>query len=143
MFRKILLATDGSEPSKRALQAVIELGKAFRSEVLVFHVNEKGQHSRMEFEEDAVTFRWESERNSQVLVDEAAQALRDAGVQVSTQVLGKFDSVATEIAEVAKQFNADVVVMGSTGRSAVAAALLGSVAQRVVHESGLPVLIVR
>jgi nucleotide-binding universal stress UspA family protein len=143
MFKRILVPVDGSDPSRRAVQTAGELAKALGAEVRVMHITSRGRGSRVLITPEATTFRWESPDESTALVSEAAERLREQGVAVTTEVPDKFEAIGEEIVDAARSYDGDLIVMGSAGRGAVGAAVLGSVAQSVIHQSPIPVVVVR
>jgi nucleotide-binding universal stress UspA family protein len=137
MFRKVLLAIDGSEESKRAVETTMSLAEVAGSEVLVYHVMERevGQ---------AGVFDMEPYEHATQLVDEAVGALKDAGVNAHGEVnRGIYGRAATEILDKAKEFDADMIVMGSRGLTDLTSVLVGSVTHKVLHLTHTPVLVVR
>ena len=72
----------------------------------------------------------------------ARKAMEDAGVKVTTATV-EAHNVWRGILEAAQSGGADLIVMGSHGRSGIEKLVLGSVAQRVVQHTQLPVLLVR
>jgi len=69
--------------------------------------------------------------------------VKKAGVAVESHVLEALDSPANAICDAARQFNADLIVIGSHGRKGLKRVLLGSTAERVVHLASCPVLLLR
>src|SRR5215831_8292599 len=120
MFEKILLAIDGSEPSIRACELVQRLALASRADVVVFHVVER-------FLGYAGTVEAETLDEAGDLVDDAVRTLKDAGVSARGETMHAVTNLtASEILAAANAFDADVVVLGSRGRSDMAGLLLGS-----------------
>ena len=72
----------------------------------------------------------------------AEQKFEELGLTVATQILEGF-SVPQEIINAAQNLGADLIIMGSHGRTGFKKFILGSVAQKVLGESHIPVLIVR
>lgn len=137
MFEKILLAVDGSEPANRAARAVADLATRLHSEVLVLHARER---------EITWTggFDLETPVEAVDLVDRIVRDLKDAGVSARGEVRdGLYGQAAREVIETAKATGADLIVMGSRGLSDLKGLLVGSVAHKVIHLAGCPVLVVR
>jgi nucleotide-binding universal stress UspA family protein len=137
VFNKIVLALDGSDPSDRAIPFAQELAKQSGGRIDVVHVREivggrGGVHS-VRVDEDSL----ESKVVGQV------DALKAAGV---TSELHRFTAnvggPAHQIAEVAEQLGADVIVVGTRGHSSFGGFLSGSVTQRLLHLAHCPVLAV-
>jgi nucleotide-binding universal stress UspA family protein len=83
----------------------------------------------------------EEQKQGQVLLDDAQNALSSSGYQTRT-ILGRGDA-ATEIIDYVKANQIDLVVCGSRGLSQVSGWLLGSVSRKLVHYAGCSVLIVK
>jgi nucleotide-binding universal stress UspA family protein len=136
VFSKVLLAIDGSEQSARAIETAVEFAKKMGSEVLVFHLHELISVSGGAHDFDV------TEADAQLAVD-AAKTLQDKGVKAtSTRAQAFYGYTAQHIVEAANEFGADVIVMGSRGRSGLSGLLLGSVTQKVLHMTEKPVLVV-
>jgi nucleotide-binding universal stress UspA family protein len=88
-----------------------------------------------------VALRGESERRGRLILDEATEVASDHCVEVVTEML--YRSAPNSIVSYADEVNADLVVVGSRGRSGVRRILLGSTAEEVVRRAPCPVTIVR
>jgi nucleotide-binding universal stress UspA family protein len=143
-MRKILLAFDGSDSSKRALQYVIDFARDHAATLEVHLINV--QHEPLLYGE-YVTSSF-IEQLQQSLLAEASEVLlwpagqlQEAGISHKTHtVLG---NVAEQVSDAAKRLACDTVVMGTRGLGSFTGMLLGSVATRVIHESSVPVLLVK
>lgn len=137
MLARILLPVDGSAPSSRAVEAVREIATAAGSEVLVLHLREREAAPMGVFD-------LEGADAAEEIVDRAVRTLKEAGVSVTSEVRTTvFGHAARDILREARTAHAEMIVMGSRGRSQVGTVLLGSVTQRVIHGSPVPVLVVR
>jgi nucleotide-binding universal stress UspA family protein len=137
MFQKVLLATDGSEPSMKTLPVVRDMAKSLGSEIVVLHVRERGASKVGAFE-------MEEAAEASTVVDEVVQNLEREGVTVRGEMVHTvYGNVAQEIIAAAEREGASLIVMGSRGLSEWTGALLGSVSQKVLHLGHLPVLVVR
>jgi nucleotide-binding universal stress UspA family protein len=137
VFNKILLAVDTSEQSHLATSKAAELAKGMNSEIHVFHVRPllAGRGGWLDVD---VT---EEERN---VADDVAAALEAEGLRVSASRIASYHGdTGKRIVDAAKEYGADVIVMGSRGHGELPSFLLGSVAHKVVHLADRPVLIVR
>jgi nucleotide-binding universal stress UspA family protein len=86
----------------------------------------------------------ESDKEASSNVDDAVKALVGEGIDAHGAVEDTvFGHAARYITEAAKEHGADVIVMGSRGRTDVAGMVLGSTAHKVIHLTDLPVLVVR
>jgi nucleotide-binding universal stress UspA family protein len=139
-MKQILIATDGSPSAQDAVDVGLELAKEQRADVTFVHVTPADEFHGGRGGTHALTHREEIDETETALKD-AADAADAAGVSYA---LERFSGETVEtIVALADTKNADMIVLGSRGRNAVTAALLGSVSQGVVHEAKRPVLIVK
>lgn len=141
MFKKILLATDGSSHAEEALKYARDLAVRDNAQVIVVHAFKPLQLPPPYVEtsaRDEVLRRAVAEGKG--IADKAAQQLQDAGVDVDVHVLE--GPPAEAILQTADTHQAGLIVMGSRGRSEVTSLLLGSVSHRVLAHSHVPVMIV-
>jgi nucleotide-binding universal stress UspA family protein len=138
---RVLLATDFSPHAEDALMIVKELALPAGSIVRVVHVVEPFPEI-YSFAPVAISvMSEEAERQMRGQLDRTAAKLRVPGREVETAlVLGRSADVIVEQAERSK---ADLIVIGSRGRRAIASALLGSVSAEVVDRAPCPVLVAR
>ncbi len=143
-MRKVLIAFDGSDSSKRALQYVIDFARMHAATLEVHLLNV--QHKPMLYGEYVTSEIYAQAQESVVArAREALQwpagQLQEAGIaHTEHTALG---NVAEEISSVAQQLQCDTVVMGTRGLGSFTGLLMGSVATRVVHEVPVPVLLVK
>jgi nucleotide-binding universal stress UspA family protein len=136
MFEKILVAVDGSEASKKAVELAATLAATIKAEVLVFHVRE--------VEVGRFSGTLELPADARDLVNEHVDALVAKGVLAKGEIKGApFGRAAALIVEEAKEAGADLIVMGSRGLSDWAATMVGSVTHKVIALATVPVLIAR
>jgi nucleotide-binding universal stress UspA family protein len=133
MFNHILLPTDGSDRSIRAINAGIELAKALNARVTGLYVAEQTYIPGVD---DGPTPRAEA------ALSIISQRAAEAGVtSVSVSMLG--DSPQDMIIQYAKEKGCDLIIMGTRGRSKVGKLLLGSAAASVIADCDIPVLLYR
>jgi len=137
MFERILLAVDGSEHSYRAVPVAADLARRYEGDVIVLHVREHeltwGADIDIETDHEAIT-----------LVDDIVRRLKDDEVNVSGDIIRvAVGNTAKAIVDVASRDRVDLIVMGTRGLSEWGRLLLGSVADKVLHMAGCPVLVVR
>jgi nucleotide-binding universal stress UspA family protein len=139
VYDKILLAVDHSEMSDRAVTAARDLAVLSKGEVWVLHLREREMAAKTgALVHDETT----DEANAKVRA--CVETLAQAGVKARGEVRSTiFGYAAREIVNDAQEIGADVIVMGSRGRSDIAGLLLGSTAHKVIHLSDRPVLVVR
>ncbi|WP_436870258.1 universal stress protein [Acinetobacter courvalinii] len=143
-YQKILVAIDDSEIAANVIREAAQLAKALDSEVTVVEVMAldpylADAYIRMGQSNDLI------ERVRGYVQDnltKAEQKFEEHGLMVATQILEGF-AVHQEIIGAAQNLGADLIVMGSHGRTGFKQFVLGSVAQKVLAESHIPVLIVR
>jgi nucleotide-binding universal stress UspA family protein len=142
MYRRILIPTDGSEPSEKALRQGCQLAKRLGASVSVLYVDEPialtplvGSQSIPHYEQ------WvrEARAAGEKALERAAQIAREEGLEAQTQLAE--GRAVQQILEAAKDH--DLIVMGSHGRGGLDRLLLGSVTSGVVRRSPVPVLVVR
>jgi len=142
MFKRIVVAYDGSDQAIKALNTAIELAKAFNSKLDVVEVVDTAALLGMGFApipSDVIAQIYNKAQND---VEQAKKKAQEAGVKdVTSQVLE--GDPATSIIEYASKNGADLIVMGSRGLSTFKRLVLGSVSSKVVQESRVPVLVVK
>jgi nucleotide-binding universal stress UspA family protein len=143
-YQHILVPIDGSETAYTALTQAAALAKAFNAKVTVVQVLTLDPYIAAEY----ITAQQTNElierarRSIEGHLQDAQTKFAELGIDVTTQLL-EGQSISLEIAKSAKKLNADVIVIGSHGRTGIKKLLLGSVAQSVLSEADLPVLIVK
>jgi nucleotide-binding universal stress UspA family protein len=139
MYDTILLPTDGSGPSEAARDHALGLAAAYGATLHVIYVVDDDALRAARIDSDVVVEGFEAEGES--LVGQVAAAAAEDGVDCETAVLhGHPHDV---IVDYATDHGVDLVVMGTHGRHGVSRFLLGSVTERVVRTSDVPVLTVR
>jgi nucleotide-binding universal stress UspA family protein len=139
MYDKILVAVDHSEISDRAVLAARDLALLSKGEVWVLHLREREIAVKT-----GVAMTTEPEDDANAAVSAAVEVLTSAGVKAQGEIRTTlFGYAAREIVDDAIEHDADVIVMGSRGRSDLAGFILGSTAHKVIHLTDRPVLIVR
>jgi nucleotide-binding universal stress UspA family protein len=146
-FTKILAPTDFSEDSKLALSYAITLAEKFSSEIIVVHVDQPlapVMVSELNPGLDVSTMNRIAEEGRLMALKEldgATARLRESGVKA--RGLMRVGAPFLEIINAAQGEAADLIVMGTHGRTGLAHVLMGSVAERVVNKAPCPVLTVR
>lgn len=136
MFERILVATDSSEPSKRAVELAAGLGEDHGSEIIVLHAVPRvvSRSGTSDLEEPDV---------ARELVDETLRDLKDRGLNARGEIVRVLEGhMARGIVETAAAADADVIIMGTRGRSDFGGLFLGSVTHRVLHLAEKPVIVV-
>jgi nucleotide-binding universal stress UspA family protein len=142
-WKRILCPVDFSETARAAMETAIELAAKFDAEVLLVHAYPIPGYT---FPDGSAVA---SSRMLQELADEATRHLeewRELAVKAGAKKVSVETSVgdpAGEIVRIASEAKADLVVMGTHGRTGIEHALMGSIAERVVRRAKCPVLTVR
>jgi nucleotide-binding universal stress UspA family protein len=137
MFRKILVAVDGSRHSSRALEFADDLSRRYKAPLLLLHA--------FPHVSDLLgTPQYERMLEARSLIGEQLLASAHAQVNERTQVETQLieGPPAPAILRVAAEEGCDLIVVGSRGHGQLAGILLGSVSSVVAQRAGCPVLIV-
>ena len=147
MYQRILVATDGSKLSTKAVNSAIELAALAGAELIALKVIPRYPQSYFEGSvplsaEDVarVEQKWADDGRS--VVDAVKAAGEAQGVKVKA-ILAKSDVVSDALIAAAKKHKADLIVMASHGRKGIKRLLLGSETQQVLTHSEIPVLVLR
>lgn len=139
-IKKILIATDGSEGTKHAIDYGLHLAKMCGAQVTALFVVDQIPLQDVPADSSIVfSVHLLLENEGKNAVNEIKEAGKAVGVEVTPLVME--GSPAKKIIEVAADF--DLIVVGTIGRSGLAHLLIGSVAERVVRYAPCPVLVVR
>jgi nucleotide-binding universal stress UspA family protein len=144
MFKTILMPTDGSDRALQAARHALELARLCQARLVVLRVREPYPLAGGVMAGAAGLQSYVAEsREAAASAFASVQALATAaGVAIETRV--EEDRPAAEgIVEAAQALAADLIVIGSHGRSGMARLLLGSVASKVITLASVPVLVVR
>jgi nucleotide-binding universal stress UspA family protein len=140
MFGTVLLAVDGSKHAEKAVDLATKLAQIDHDEVVVVHVTE------------VLPTRFQVPPDVEYVLDEEvirlakryAENLNAAGVKARTEFRHiRYGHAAPVICDLAEDLDAGLIVMGSRGKSDLAAILVGSVTHKVLHLTDRPVLIAR
>jgi len=142
-YRNIVIATDGSENTQKAISYGIEIAKLSGATVHALYVVDTSSFSSIPMSTEGG---WEA--MYEILKTEGEKAVSDvksqgeaSGIEVKTVVLEGHP--INEIVEFAEKNEADLIVMGTLGKTGLDRFLLGSVAEKVVRNSKVPVMVVR
>ena len=143
-IRKILYATDYSTASRRALDEAVNLARQNRAELLVIHVLEPLPYAAgEEFGGAELYLKLEdaTRREAQSSMDKLLRRLQ--GSKVKTKSLLLRGSAHDQIVKAARSKRADMIVIGTHGRTGLSKLFMGSVAAKVVSTATCPVVTVR
>ena len=148
MFEKILIATDGSRHSRRAAEAAIEMAGLYGSTITALYVIDIGREyaplgDLVSKEADSMIagIRGNLKQQGEEATKEVAKMAEKAGIVAERRIVEGYP--AEEIIRLAGEVKAGLIVMGGIGATGLNRFLLGSVADRVVRSSAIPVLVVR
>jgi len=137
--KTILVATDFSDGGDEALERAVEIAKPSGADVEILHVIELAE------ELPVITFSPDADYGALYLridkqLSERANRIIAAGVPCTTKIIE--GSAVADITKRARDIGAEVIVVGTHGRTGLAHAMLGSVAERIVRRASCPVLTV-
>lgn len=146
MYKRILVAIDGSQAAKLALEEALKIAQAGRATVMAICVVEHVAQMV-----DVGTGLVEERAPGTAATEAAMATLEDAralfeqrNVRGLTRTIDTYgEDIVTVLCRVAEEFEADLVVMGTHGRHGIGRMLLGSVAEAFLRRAGMPVLLVR
>ena len=148
MYKKILVPVDGSDTANAALQEAIKLARSESTGLRIIHVADS---SAAVWDSEFTPIDLEQIRESvrsfaRGVLEQAQRTAREAGIEAETRLIEMEtpgQRVAKVIAEHAREWPADLIVIGTHGRRGIDHFLLGSVAEGVMRLSPVPVLLVR
>ena len=147
MFKHILVATDGTKLSDKAIKTAIALAKSSGARVTGFYA---AAEYKTPYYPEGAFYDWPSPADYKKSVGQAAEKLLKKVTKLASE-----EHVAAEVAYAfndhphqaiinhARKVKADLIVMSSHGRRAISSLLMGSETQKVLALSKLPVLVVR
>ena len=145
MFKNILLATDGSAASEHAARLAVQLARENGAKLTALYVVDPypylgiGEANPLGFQAYmSAAAQHAAEAHGKILALCQGEPAVDCQPRLAEDV-----AAAAGILQSASQVGADLIVVGSHGRSGVARLMLGSVASKVVAESPVPVLVAR
>jgi nucleotide-binding universal stress UspA family protein len=141
MFGKILVAIDGSGMSGHALQTAIDEARVWKAALHVIYVVETGLFSSLPMDNTWEIMLSMLEKEGGKAIAEAKKQADSKGVVITPHL--KQGHAGNEIVKAAGDTGADVVIVGSHGKSNVDRLLLGSVSSFVVSNCPVAVLVVR
>lgn len=148
MFEKILIATDGSKHSERAAEMAVEMAGLYGSTITALYVVDIGKEYTQlgdlisKVSDDLIAgirgnLQDQGESATKVVLDMAEKA----GIPATRRISEGYP--AEDIVRIAEEEGAGLIVMGGMGATGLDRFLLGSVADRVVRSSRIPVLVVK
>ena len=145
MYKRILVATDGSNLSKKAVRAASDMAVVLGAQIHVVRVVPRFVQAYLDSSyymstKNDIEKYWE--QRAQKSLDALIKSVISKDIEVKTSVVKSF-LVSEAILKIAKKSNIDLIVMASHGRNGVKRLLLGSETLQVLTHSDIPVLVVR
>ncbi|GAB6079464.1 MAG: universal stress protein [Hydrogenophilus thermoluteolus] len=147
MFRHLLVPTDGSELALAAVERAVAFAKALNARITFFYAQPDfplpvyGEGALI----DPTTpeqFRKAAQEEANTILNSAKEKASEAGVEADTDTVVS-DAPADAIIDAAERHGCDLIFIASHGRSGIARLLLGSVTNKVLSHTKLPVLVYR
>ncbi len=139
-LKRVLVPVDFSEPSRQALRYALSLAKSFNAEIRLLHVVEA-----VVLPPDVAVVN--PAALAEALSEEAAKCLskwrEEAAAEGPVLEELRAGTPPREIVEAAGESAVDLIIMGTHGRTGLPGVLIGSTAERVIHQAPCPVLVVR
>ena len=147
MIRKILCATDMSPASEPAMRAAFDFGRRLDAIVYVLHIVEPPYRAVPWFTPaplDQEFMKALGDRHEEAALEELGKTIKGALPEgARAEPLVRIGTPVDGVLAAAKDLDADLIVLGTHGRTGLAHLALGSVAERVVRAATIPVLTVR
>jgi nucleotide-binding universal stress UspA family protein len=144
MYQKILIAVDGSATSDSALEEAIKLAQRLDSRIAIMHVLEDVLYWKEENYIDYAELQASIKASGEKMLAKAEMLAQQAGVAAETKLIEAVGGrVASIVVAEAERWQAELIVIGTHGRSGISRLLLGSVAENVVRSAPMPVLLIR
>lgn len=144
MYQRILIPVDGSPTSDRALGEAIALARQQNAQLQLLHVIEEIHFVDIESSISYAELQETMRNSGNKVLTQAQTAVQQTGMTAETKLLeasGK--RVANVIVAEAERWPADLIVIGTHGRTGFSRLLFGSVAEGVVRTAPVPVLLIR
>lgn len=145
IFSNIMVATDGSEIAKKAVDSAIRLARKNNAKLYAVHVVAPGETKVTQH--DPRDAEWEKHMKEYLMTQgkEATHYVATAGkiVNVTVEPVILEGNPADEIVDFAAKNDIELIVIGTLGKTGIERFLLGSVAENVIRHSKVPVLVVR
>ncbi len=143
--KKILVPTDFSRSSEIALEKAMDLAEEYNAKVVLLHVDEDIQQCAADYclrTEDVMKIEEENMQRSRKLLEQEADSLRGAK-HIDIEYNLRTGSPIEVILEEQEKLSPDLIVIGTHGREGFFKHVIGSIADKVVHDAKAPVMVVR
>ncbi|MFB6206278.1 MAG: universal stress protein [Haloglomus sp.] len=143
MYADILVPTDGSAGSERIVEHAATLADKHGAIIHLLYVVNTASFANLPMESSFESVETMLEEEGETALEDAEATVDQVAPDVEVQRVIREGSPAAEIVEYAASTGCDLITMGTHGRGGINRLLLGSVAERVVRKSAVPVLTVR
>ena len=156
LFKKILVAQDGSESSQRAAQAALELAEKLKADLVVLHAissptsyyhstiaSTTGMSLPSPSQHEIDAYYAYARKVALGIVGETESKAKKQGIHVKTEIPEAVSSIVETIVNHASKENVDLIIVGTRGLGGFKKMLLGSVSSGIVSHAPCPVLVVR
>ena len=142
-IKLVLIPTDFSEYSKAALPYAVDISRKYGAKLVILHIFDEELLSPIFFEtgKTAKEYFERLQNRFEAAVEDFLSGVNTDGIELEAE-LGN-GTPFVEIIRFAKENGADIIVMGTHGRTGIAHTLLGSVTEKVVRKSPCPVMVIR
>jgi nucleotide-binding universal stress UspA family protein len=144
-YQRIILAIDQDDVSSQALLKAIQLAKKLQAELKIIHVVDEVIITRLKEEAVEDEDLKSAEQPSIDFLKHTMKIAQEAGVCPETQLIKvttKNQHIAFEIVDAAKDWSADLIIIGAHSRSGIHKLLLGHIAESIMRITYIPVLLV-
>ncbi|MEX0802019.1 MAG: universal stress protein [Candidatus Binatia bacterium] len=139
MFKKILVAYDGSDGAKLALAKAVEIAKASQTEMHVLAVGRIPEYA--ETVSEVAEEKDQAQRYYTKILDDASTRLKQQGLSAAIRL--EFGKPADVILRIAEELTVELIVMGTNPHSPITRRFLGATVDKVIDHAHCSVLVVR
>jgi nucleotide-binding universal stress UspA family protein len=145
MYKRILVAVDGSPVSNKALVAALQMARESGGQVRLIHsIDEMPYFTGIDGGAGSVDVLGILRAGGTRVLADALAIAQSAGVTADTLLTEDFGvRLGDTVAEAARQWNADLIVLGTHGRHGIGRLMLGSGAEQIIRAAPVAVLVVR
>lgn len=141
MFQKIVVAVDGSEISQKAFEVALSEAKMWNAALHLVYVVETSRFSSLPMDNTMEVIYSLLEKEGRDIFEKSTARAATEGISIVTHL--KDGHAGTEILALAKELGADLIIVGSRGKSGIDRLLLGSVSAHIVQNSTCTTMVVR
>jgi nucleotide-binding universal stress UspA family protein len=143
LYKKILLATDGSKCSNIAAEHAIKIAEQNNAELIVLAVTETYSVEKLPVEDLTRKVIQLFKEESEKALEDVKDMIEEKGYPIKFTLKNVEGKAADSILQVAEDEDVDLIVVGVSGKHALERFVLGSVSEKVVRNARVPVLVVR